>query len=151
MRQRPSARILLVDPAGRVLLFCYRHDDGPLAGRVYWATPDGALGDGESFADAARRELREETGIDADIGAPVALRHVEFMMPDGDMVDAKEHYFLVRSNSAVEIGNNPDPIESAFISEARWWALGEIRATSETIFPENIADMLATALADSAG
>lgn len=147
MRKRPAARILLLDPFDRVLLFRYRHDDGPLAGRVYWATPGGSLGTGEDFAQAARRELLEETGIAAaEIGQCVAVRHVEFMMPDGGMVDAEERYFLVRTTEAIELGNNPDPVESAFISAARWWALDEIGASAETIYPENIAEMIATAL-----
>ncbi len=33
---------------------------------AYWHVVAGALEAGESFADAARRELREETGLEAD-------------------------------------------------------------------------------------
>jgi 8-oxo-dGTP diphosphatase len=50
MRQRPSARLLVVDLRNRVLLFRFRFDNGPLAGTVYWATPGGGLDAGETYA-----------------------------------------------------------------------------------------------------
>ena len=66
MRRRPSSRLLVIDQNNRVLLFRFQFERGPLAGQDYWATPGGALEAGESFADAARRELFEETGIVKD-------------------------------------------------------------------------------------
>ena len=145
VRKRPSARLLVLDGQGRVLLFRFSHADGALAGKTYWATPGGGLDAGESFADAARRELREETGIDQIPGPEIAIRNVRFMLPDGDIADAEERYFLVRSNQPVDIGNNPDPVERAFIAESRWWSMAELDASSETTFPENLSDMIAAA------
>jgi 8-oxo-dGTP pyrophosphatase MutT (NUDIX family) len=51
-----SAGVLVVDGGGRILLQ-HRADDG------LWGIPGGALEPGETFEDAARRELREETGL----------------------------------------------------------------------------------------
>lgn len=145
VRKRPSARLLVIDGRGRVLLFRFSHSDGALAGKTYWATPGGGLDEGESFADAARRELKEETGIDQIPGPEVAIRNVQFMLPDGDIADAEERYFLVRTDSAIDIANNPDPIEKAFIAESRWWTTTELAGSGETIFPENLAEMIAGA------
>src|SRR2546427_8311253 len=60
-RPRPTARVLLVGPGNRILLF--RWID-PETGRVVWFTPGGGLHPGESYMDAARREGREGVGVD---------------------------------------------------------------------------------------
>src|SRR6478735_6313629 len=59
---RPAARILLVDGEDRVLLMRFTPDDRP----PLWCTPGGAVDPGESYAQAARRELWEEVGVDLD-------------------------------------------------------------------------------------
>jgi 8-oxo-dGTP diphosphatase len=147
MRKRPSARLLVVDSQDRILLFRFRFDSGPLAGTAYWATPGGGLDAGETYAQAARRELLEETGIDAEVGAAVAVRQTSFQLSTGEMVSAEEHYFIVRTNQAIDIGGNPDPVERAFIAEAKWWSSDDIASSDETVFPENIAEMVRDSVA----
>ncbi|GAB2929556.1 hypothetical protein GCM10027280_16340 [Micromonospora polyrhachis] len=51
-----GARAVVRDDAGRVLLI-QRSDNG------HWAMPAGAMELGESIADCAAREVREETGL----------------------------------------------------------------------------------------
>jgi 8-oxo-dGTP pyrophosphatase MutT (NUDIX family) len=61
-----GARGVIRDVAGRVLLI-RRADNG------YWAVPAGAMELGESIAEAAVREVREETGLSATALTPFAM------------------------------------------------------------------------------
>src|SRR5215203_951509 len=61
---RVAARVVLLDPANRVLLFRYVE---PWSRHAIWATPGGGLEPGETDAAAARREVVEETGL-TDVG-----------------------------------------------------------------------------------
>ena len=139
VRIRRAARILLLDPSDRVLLFRFTPDDRP----PLWATPGGECDPGEDFESAARRELFEETGIDAEPGPVVATRTSQFRTFTGEEVIADERYFIVRAE-ALEISfDNHTETERAVMQEYRWFALPEIDDWPETIFPENLCDLIA--------
>jgi 8-oxo-dGTP pyrophosphatase MutT (NUDIX family) len=63
---REAAKLVVLDPDDRVLLFRYPHSNA--SGAPFWMVPGGRVHPGEPHEDAAARELREEAGIDADIG-----------------------------------------------------------------------------------
>ncbi|MBA4762027.1 NUDIX domain-containing protein [Sphingomonas sp.] len=138
-RPRPAARILLTDRAGRVLLFRFTPDDRP----PFWCTPGGALDPGESYADAARRELREETGLDLDCGPEVARREAEFITIEGDAVSADERYFAVVTDVTEIDCAAHTALEQRVMCEWRWFTRDELADHDEPYFPEDLGAMLA--------
>lgn len=137
--ERPAARIILLDPAGRVLLFRFDPDDRP----PFWCTPGGAVDPGEDYASAARRELREETGFDLDPGPEIARRSVEFVTIEGVPVHADERYFLVRApGDAIDTGGHT-ALEQRVMTRWRWFTRAELAAHDEHYFPEDLAGLIA--------
>ncbi|MFT3977830.1 MAG: NUDIX domain-containing protein [Sphingomonas bacterium] len=137
--ERPAARILLVDGAGRVLLF--RFDPGDER-PPFWCTPGGALDPGESYAAAARRELLEETGIHADPGPEVARRIVEFLTIERVEVVADERWFRVDIAGGDVDSSRHTALERRVMKEWRWFERSEISRWPETIYPEDLLAML---------
>ena len=143
MRERPSARLLITTPKRRVLLFRFVHKTGVLAGKVYWATPGGGVEHGETFADAAMRELREETGIrEAHVSMPVGRREVPLQLPDGERVLAVEQYFVVNTDTEAISRDGWTAEERAVMADHRWWSREELSTAGETIYPEGLVEML---------
>jgi 8-oxo-dGTP pyrophosphatase MutT (NUDIX family) len=144
VRQRKSARLLVIDKDRRVLLFRFIHKAGALAGQDYWATPGGGVEDDETFHDAAIRELREETGLIREaLGEPLANREFSLQLPDGEYVSSFEQYYLVTSDGVALSRLEWTPQEAEVIADHRWWSRDELRQTTDVVWPENLLDMLA--------
>jgi 8-oxo-dGTP diphosphatase len=148
MRTRLSARLLVLDPSGRILLFRFVHRNGALAGQDYWATPGGGVEDGETFEQAAIRELEEETGIRVrDIGLEVGRREFVLQLHNGERVMADERFFLVKLTAASLSRDGWTAQVVEVMADHRWWSLDELAQTSATIWPENLLAMLNAAKA----
>jgi 8-oxo-dGTP diphosphatase len=146
--QRPAARILLTDGIGRVLLFRFDPDDRP----PFWVTPGGALDPGETYEEAARRELLEETGIAADPGPQVHRKIAEFVTIEGNPVVADERYFRVvvadHGDHLVDSSRHTD-LERQVMRSWRWFDAAALTALDEPFFPEDLAEMLGWQIASS--
>jgi 8-oxo-dGTP pyrophosphatase MutT (NUDIX family) len=143
MRSRPSARLLILDPSGRVLLFRFVYKTGALAGQDFWATPGGGVEDGETFEQAAHRELWEETGIRAQtIGPEIGRRLFTLQLPDGEHVSADERFFLVKSSDAPLSRDGWTALEQEVMTEHKWWSREDLAQTSATVWPENLLAIL---------
>ena len=138
--RRTCAKVLLVDPQGRVLLFSGIDRQMPEAPPVWFRR--GGANDGESLETTAIRETLEETGFEiSNPGAPVFTRRFEWVF-EGVPYDQDEMYFLVRVPERTPTKNLWTEVETATILGHRWWTVEELRRTSETVFPDGLADLL---------
>lgn len=146
MRERKAARLLVISPQRKVLLFRFHHTNDALAGTSHWATPGGGLEHGETFHAAAIRELREETGIQLDaITDPVADRRVSLILPSGEAVTAVEQYFVVPVQDTSLSHAEWTEHERKVMATHHWWSAEELLATRERVWPENLLQMLVDA------
>ena len=143
LRSRPAARVLLLDPADRLLLLRHvlRHPERDTD--AVWVPPGGGLEEGESFEDAALREMQEEVGLkDVPLGPNVWRRNNRFTFY-GEDYQVEERFFLCRVE-AFEPGDhaNPDEVEAKIISGYRWWTADAIKASPETFAPRDLGGLL---------
>ena len=149
LKTRPAARILIIDPDDRILLF--KADDFPLdpESRIatYWYVPGGAVEHGETFEEAARRELWEETSIrDVEIGPCVWMREQVLEFHGIGRALAQERFFPVWvADNSLSFANMLD-MEATVMTDHRWWPLDALRRTNDVVFPPDLPEHLAPIL-----
>lgn len=141
MIERRAGRVLLLAADGRVLLL-RGHDPGRPRDGHWWFTPGGGVEPGESFADAARRELAEETGhVVGDLGEPVHHRLAEFDF-EGLHYRQTEQFFLVRAEHADVDTSRWTDVEVRTVTEWRWFSADDLQHADVPVYPEGLAEIL---------
>ncbi|WP_099024262.1 NUDIX hydrolase [Mycolicibacterium palauense] len=154
---RTSARVVLLDEDGRVLLFCGSDPaitDG--TARRWWFTPGGQALRGERLVQAAVRELVEETGLrvsPAEMIGPLWRRDavIDF---NGSVMRSQEFFFVHRTRHFEPSAAGRTALELRYIHGHRWCDSHDITGLAgagETVYPLQLADLLATANDIAAG
>lgn len=136
--RREVARALLFDDGHRILLIHWRDPD---TGREFFEPPGGHRERGESYEDALRREIAEETGIlDLEIGHVLAEIDHSFTFA-GVRYDCSERFFVCQLAGTRRTQPSLDDVESQGILGTRWFSGPDLAARSPDDFepPELLA------------
>lgn len=148
---RVTARVLPVDDRGAVLLLLDQDPARP--GELRWASIGGAVDPGESVAQAAVRELFEETGIVAavdDLTAPVA-RVARAYSYDGVDYDGDHTYLALHLPGAVEVSfDHLEAEEVGNVLDSEWWTPQALVADGRMVEPD-LPDLIERAVAAVGG
>ena len=145
MRERLTARVLLIGPTGRLLLIGFE-DPRPGGPHRFWATVGGGVEPGEDLFQAAAREVFEETGMTGLPLGPVVWVHDHVLELGRGPVRLRESYLMARTPSETLSAAQMTSAERAVVREMRWWTLGELAASTETIYPAGLPALLGSLL-----
>src|SRR3954447_22425798 len=130
---RPGARVLLFGPRGHVLLL-----NASLARRRdFWLCPGGGVEAGETWEQAAHREVREETGLSITLGPSIWFRR-HIYTDAGRDYDLYERYFLGHSASEQVTPSQPD----SYIRGHRWWSIDELQSSEAEFTPRRLKELI---------
>jgi 8-oxo-dGTP pyrophosphatase MutT (NUDIX family) len=147
--ERDAVRVVLTDAGGRVLLFHVLTPDEAPDG--WWELPGGGIDPGETYLDAAVREIREETGLildPAQVSKPAWRRDSTWRSRGKRRL---QHEVVVRAQlsadqpAVVDGGRTPQEVED-YVT-ARWWTVPEITKGDARFYPGRLPELLPQFLA----
>ncbi|MGB3808560.1 MAG: NUDIX domain-containing protein [Parvibaculum sp.] len=147
MQTRKTARVLLFDKQGRLLLM-QMHDpnvaatNGEVARDAYWVTIGGEIDEGEDIHAAALREIAEETGhMNVRLGP--AVWYGEHVLNVHGQPRLFQETFVVAFTDEDGLSNASWTDEERLVIKGmKWWDVDELYACRDTFFPTSLKENL---------
>ena len=139
-QRREVARALLFDEDDRILMVHWRD---PATGHEFVEPPGGLREAGESFEDALRREIAEETGLtQVDVVDLVTEIDHRFTF-GGEDYDCRERYFACRLSGPRMAPPSRDAVEQAGMIGVAWLDVADLAARPpDQVEPPELLEML---------
>jgi 8-oxo-dGTP pyrophosphatase MutT (NUDIX family) len=116
-----------------------------------WVTLGGGIHEGESVIEAARREVREETGL-TEVEAQLVVWHGQQTLETAEgPTHLDESFVLARTGNPQWSSDGWSATERKVVRSLRWWTLSELRQHADVIRPPRLAERLEALLAGSDG
>ena len=133
----------MIDPLDRVLMAKLEFADW-----TGWVLPGGGVEPGEDHLQTLKRELAEETGVpELFVGPQVFLRrHLSSAISNGFDGQEETVYLVPCHQFDVDPGLPMEQLRAEGLTELRWWTKAEMAATTETLVPEGLAEIVAIVL-----
>lgn len=128
-----GVRVIVLDKDNRILMVKHEHPE-----RTVWMVPGGGIEEGENSAQAAVREVLEETGLEVETRG--LIWHVEEVSARGQRF---VNFFRAEiTGGEASLGNDPElPASEQVLKEMRFMSREEVAAL-ENLYPEFLREEL---------
>ena len=122
-----GVRVIVLDEENRILMVKHDHPE-----RTVWMVPGGGIEEGESSAQAAAREVLEETGLQVEIGG--LIWHVEEVSERGQRF--VNFFRATVTGGQMKLGRDPELGDSdQVLADIRFMSREEVAAL-DNLYPE---------------
>jgi len=129
MKKRKRRVQLAIWQDDKIVLLKHRN---LVSGKSFWGLPGGGQEKGETWQETARREAKEETGLDIELlGKP----HL-FAAPLPEYYDEALTILAQPKSGKLLCGNEPEPDTDFELTKAKWFSLPEIRQLNPQLWQE---------------